>query len=610
MTLYIDLETYSPTPIKRGVYRYTEDPDFQILFAWWAIDDGPLQLADTPEAISSIPGLDGTEEIVAHNAQFERICLSRHLGYPVGKYMPPQWFEDTAAIAAAWGLPRRLKDVTKALGVALKDEAGSALIRYFCVPDRNGNRRPPEAAPDRWAEFVAYGRQDVVALREVHQALQARYGGWPGRERDVWLADQKVNDRGIRVDLDLARNAVAAASDNRERNMAEAAELTGLENPNSLAQLLDWLGGALPDLTAESVRKALAGDGLTPVQRRVLEIRQDLALTASKKFQTALDNASLDGRLRGGFQYFGAHTGRWAGRGLQLQNLPRAGFFRTNREGKKEYDGSMEQAAILDLSFGLGASDQTLKALIRPMIMGPLSVCDYSAIEARVVAWLAGEEWALEAFRAGRDIYVETARRMGGGMGRQEGKVAVLALGYGGGVGSMLALGGASLGGESTLQRIVDQWRGSNRNIVGFWRQMERAFEHGGDVGQWVRVEAIGGDRRVVLPSGRSLDYHGVRRSNGRLSFMDPRGFRVDTYGGRLTENVTQAVARDVLADALVRLDRENFRVVGHIHDEVLVEGDRYDEVSSLMTVPPEWAPGLPVAAAGVFCPGTARTEL
>ena len=600
-TLYIDIETYSTTDIKRGVYRYSEDPEFLVLMAAWAIDDDPTQVAIGHEEIAAIPHLlDGSNVVVrvAHNAQFERVCLSRLAALPVGRYLPPEAWEDTMALMAEWGYPQSLEDGAKALGAEPKDGAGKDLIRWFCQPARNGKRRLPEDHPEKWAAFVEYCRQDVDTMRDMHKRLLAKHGAWPTeQERQVWIADQKVNDRGITVDLELAAHAVEAASANTEEAKAEARAITGVENPNSPAQLLSWFGGLVPDLKVDTVRAALARDDLTADQRRVLELRQGMALTAHKKFQVALDAASPDGRLRGGFRFFGAHTGRWAGRGLQFQNMPRAGF-----SSEAEQD-----AALLDLRLGLGADPRTLKALVRPMLVGPFTVCDYSAIEARVVAWLAGEEWALEAFANGRDIYVETANRMGGGMGRKEGKVAVLALGYNGGVGSLQAMGGAALGDETVLQRIVDQWRAANRNIVRLWGRVERAFYYGGQAGEHIRVEASGSDRLVRLPSGRAVVYHQVRASrDGRLSFQDPRQrWRTDTYGGRLVENITQAVARDVLGAALVRLDEEGHQVVGHVHDEVIVEaapGSTVQAVHDVMVRPLDWSAGLPLEAAGYEC--------
>jgi DNA polymerase len=610
--LYIDIETYSPVDIKRGVYKYSEDPAFTVLMAAWALDDGPIQVAVGEDEIRRIPGLfapiDSEDvERVAHNAQFERVCLSRLGGLPVGEYLPASEWLDTMACMAEWGYPQSLKSGAQALGAAPKDEAGTRLIRLFCSPDRRGARKLPADHPDQWDEFVRYCVQDVETMRDMLHRLEAQYGAWPtSMERRIYDADQRVNDAGIRVDLALARAAIDAADRGYERDTHQAQQLTGLANPRSVQQLLAWLGGALPDLRAETVRDALDGDSLTPVQRQVLELRQSMSLTAHKKFGVALEAASPDGRLRGGFRFFSAHTGRWAGRGLQMQNLPRDGF-----------DSEAQQnAAIADTLLGADIDPHTLKSLVRPLMVGPFTVCDYSAIEARVVAWLAGEDWALEAFAAGRDIYVETARRMGGGMTRREGKIAVLALGYGGGIGSLKAMGGERLGSDQLLQQIVDQWRGANQRIVALWGLLERAFLYGGMVGDRLWVEARGEDRLVWLPSGRPLVYHGVRASRvggrQRLSFVEAKsGARRDTYGGRLAENATQAVARDVLGEALVRLDNAGARVVGHVHDEVLVEGadsGSVDWVRGIMTREPVWGEGLPLDAAGYVC-GRYRKE-
>lgn len=601
--LYMDIETYSSVDIKRGVYRYSESEDFKILMAAWAIDDDPVQISIGDENIRSIPGLtDPQVTKVSHNAAFERVCFSSFLGLPVGSYLPSEEWLDTQALMAEWGYPQSLKEGAMALGASPKDEAGSALIRWFCIPDRSGKRREPSSSPERWEQFVSYCIQDVESMRDMLHRLENRYGLWPTPEEEkIFYADQHINDTGTPVDLSLAKVAVEAAEDNRMEDELEAMALTGCKNPGSTQQLLRWFGGSLPDLKAETVRDALSRKDLySPDQIRVLELRQSMALTAHKKFQVALDASSPDGRLRGGFKFFGAHTGRWAGRGLQLQNLPRAGF-----ESVADQD-----AAIVDLKMGLGADSKTLKALVRPLLIGPFTVCDYSAIEARVVAWLAGEDWALEAFASGRDIYVETANRMGHGMTRREGKIAVLALGYNGGIGSLQAMGGDAIGGESTLQRIVDQWRSANRNIVRLWSKLERAFYYGGQAGK-LRVEVDGSDRLIRLPSGRPIVYHDVRASKvssgrSRLSFQDPKlKWRTDTYGGRLVENATQAVARDVLGSALVRLENAGYSVVGHIHDEVIVEGASKTSVADvrrIMVTPLEWSAGLPLDAAGYTC--------
>lgn len=618
--LYIDIETYCDIDLRKSnAYRYTESDQFLILMAAYAVGNDPVRVVFGPD-VFDIPGLwDPRVEKVAHNAAFERICFSqvqRELLLLEGRVDPqelkgwfirPQEWTDTQALAALAGYPQKLEQLAHALGGEQKDSAGTLLINWFCKPDRKGNRRMPEDHPEKWAQFVEYCRQDVVTLRDVHKKLPT----WPTEhEREVYLTDQRINDRGIQVDTVMAQAAIDAQEAIKPGQEQEVRDIAGIENPNSTQQMLAWLneqGVAIPDMQAKTVERFLGHD-LAPAPRRVLELRQELALVAAKKYQAALDRVNADGRLRGSFAYHGAHTGRWAGRGVQLQNLPSASLAEKDAPG--EVVDRTIAAAVLDLYLGYGADAKTLKALVRPMFTGPFTVVDYSAIEARVVAWLAGEEWALQAFRDGRDIYVETAERMGG-MTRKEGKVAVLALGYNGGIGSLRAMGAE--GSDEKLQYLVTQWRNANPAIVQFWADMQRAFRNGGQAGR-IRVEKDGRDRRVILPSGRSMVYHDVRerwvekwgQQVKQLSFQDPKPpyLRVDTYGGRLTENVTQAVARDVLAGALVSLDRAGYDVVGHVHDEVLVQGTYpVEEISEVLNDLPAWAEGLPIDAAGYTCP-------
>lgn len=595
--LYIDIETYSATDLRTaGVYRYVEDPDWRILMTAYALDDEPVRLVEGPEETAAIPGLwDPSVLKVAHNAAFERINFSMlRFGRP-GRYLPPEEYHDTMAVAAERGLPRSLAALVRAVGASEKDEAGTRLINRFSKPHA-GRRMTAEDKPEDWAAFCAYCVQDVETLRDIDRAI----GDFPTEhEREVFHTDQRINDRGIAADLQLARAAITAAEKNARRHQRELIELTGLGNPNSVAQLTKWTG--LPNLRQATVAAELQRDDLDPTLRRVLELRQDLALVASKKYLAAVNGASSDGRLRGQLRFYGAHTGRWSGRGVQLQNLPRERFT----------DAQEEAVALLDVSLSAEGDDLTLKRLVRPMFTGPFVVVDYSAIEARVVAWLAGEQWALEAFEGGRDIYVETATRMstpGNQLTRAQGKVAVLALGYNGGVNSLRVMGAD--GDDTTLQHLVRQWRRANPAIVGLWRLLERAFYAGGRAGR-LRVHAKGDVRRVILPSGRTLTYRGVHFTpdpsgrGKRAAFRDARGVMIDTYGGRLTENATQAVARDVLADALVRLDGAGWPVVGHVHDEVLVEAPpaAYDEIRALVETPPSWADGLPIAGAGYAAP-------
>jgi DNA polymerase len=587
--LLCDIETYSATDLKTaGVYAYAEDPAFEILMCGWSRDGENYSLAVGEEEILKIPGLFD-DQIVAHNAAFERICFSTLQGV---KYQDPERYIDTAAIAAANGLPRSLKALAEALHVEAKDSAGTRLINMFSKPSR-GKRIMPEDKPEAWEEFKDYCVQDVRVLVQCYRVMKDFR---TSTEKKIYYVDQRINDRGILIDRRLANLAVGQADQNTARQKEEVTLLTGVENPGSVQQLLSWFetdGYPLPDMTKETVAEHLGRTG-DPIRDRVLELRQDLALAANKKYVSALAMACRDGRVRGTLGYHGAHTGRWAGRGVQLQNLPAASF--TDDDG--EWDGEAEQAALDTLFAGGDVSAHTLKKLVRPMFTGPFTVADYAAIEARVLAWLAGEAWALQAFREGRDLYVETAKRLGSQYTRKHGKVAVLALGYQGAVNSLRVMGAD--GSDDELVTLVKAWRKTNRNIVNLWYRMDEVFWDGGRAGRFMRVEVIGDERHIVLPSDRRLIYRDVKRTrDGRLSFRDPRGFRQDTYGGRLVENVTQATARDILAEGLLRLEHAGLPVVAHVHDEVVVETAQRNRVVDLITIVPKWAPGLPLKAEG-----------
>jgi DNA polymerase len=592
--LWIDLETFSTVDLRQATpYRYAEDPRFQILMGAWSNDGKNVHIELGQERVLNIPGLfDRSVKKVAHNAPFERICISRAAGNPVGKYLHAEDWHDTQAIAAEMGYPLGLGKLSWALGADPKDEAGTRLINLFCKPNRKGQRNLPEDHPEEWLDFLFYCQQDVYTLIDVDKRL----GGWPTlNEKLAYLADQAINDAGAAIDVDLARRAVEAAESNRMEQEVEISAMTGVDNPGSQPQMMAWcrsVGLKNHDLQKETLAELLAGD-LNDDVRRVLELRQELALTASKKFASALGSVSSDGRLRGSFRFLGAHTGRWSGRGTQVQNLPRSQL-------PTETD---TEAAILDLMLGEGGDAYTLRALVRSMFLGPLTVVDYKSIEAIVLAWLAGEEWVLRAFREGRDLYVETANRMSTPdhpLNRSQGKIAVLALGYNGSVGSLRAMGAE--GSDSDLEVLVHQWRRANRHTVKLWNTMEKAFRVGGPVGEFMRVERYGKDRAIRLPSGRAIVYRKCSWGDTKASFQDRNGNRASTYGGRLTENVTQAVARDILAEALVRLVDAGYTVVGHVHDEVLVEGDDVDGVKKLMLEPPDWAVGLPIDGEGFVC--------
>lgn len=684
-TLWIDIETRSRVDLKRfGVYRYVSCPDWKILMASYSLDGSPIVTATSEEEVHDIPGLWSPKVTkVAHNAPFERINFSeftkRHRngkGLTDLGFLPPEEYHCTQVVARELGLPASLENAAKALGAAPKDSVGSYLINWFSKPQRDGTFRRPEDHPEKWAEFVAYCEQDVDTLMGIDM-LEDELGGWPSEtEREAWWADQRINDRGIAIDLDLCRKAVSMADAVTEETKEEfrATTLWEVDNPGSIPQVHAWLESEdqdLPNLRAETVEAALKGD-LPDNVRTALELRQELALAAPAKFASAL-STQVDGRLRGTLGFFGAHTGRWAGRGTQPHNLPRATFKPEGEDAeliavmkdlglnKDEIDAKeqeiidrMTEDAIRALYRG-ETNAATLKRLVRPMFtlgtdeIDAGVVVDYSAIEAVVIAWLAGEEWALQAFRDKRDIYVETAMRMGG-LTRAQGKIAVLALGYNGGAGSLKAMAGESdyfnpntgqpvhggTLGESAeadspgRQRIADAddsvlyeqfvwpWRDANSNIVNLWHKLDARFRTSGPVGDHMEFEKSNGnkDRLLRLPSGRSITYrragiqtkkkwnkHKEKWEDRRvLTFQSAHRFpgRDETYGGRLAENATQAVARDLLAEALIRLERAGLQVVAHVHDEILVQGTRdVDLVKEVMCELPAWAEGLPVDGDG-----------
>lgn len=597
--LWLDCETFSEADLKKvGVYAYAADPSFEILFCWWTTDGEEYHLAVGADEINEIPGLWNPEVTkVAHNAPFERVCFTEllRLIFPDlsdSEYLTPSpntWL-DTAAWAAALGLPRSLDKLAKALGIDPKDSAGTRLINTFCKLVR-GKRIRPEDKPLEWVEFLEYGRQDVVTLYEAHQALIAE-GEWTESEREIYYVDQIINDRGVAVDVETARAAVEAGSENQSAAAEEMQSLLNIANANSVQQVtagLTALGLPLPDLTAATVETVLQQRDLPAPQRRALELRQELALSAAKKFSVMVD-AQVDGRLRGSFRYHGAHTGRWAGALWQPHNLPR-------------HMAENPEAVIADLLMGLGASPLDLKGVIRSVILLDGVVVDYSAIEARIIGWYAGETWLLDAFRAGKDPYVEQAVLMGPQYNRSHGKVAVLALGFQGAVGALQVMG--ATGTEEELLAQVKAYRKTNPNIVQFWYDLDDAFKRGGEAGR-IYVERFGDrrqHRKMYLPSGRALTYRSVAvNSDGEISFTDHRGVRTYTYGGRLAENATQAGARDILAAALVRLHNAGYEIVGHVHDEAMVQNTTdVETISRIMCELPDWAEGLPLAAEGAF---------
>ena len=670
--MFIDFETYSSVNLRDcGAYPYMASPDFAPLIMTYRYGvDGQTKIAQGEAEIKwALRGLNEREHVtfVAHNANFERLVLSRIFGYAPGTFIPPERFIDTMALGRSLGFPGSLADLSRALHVEEKDSAGTALIAMFCVPSKKtGRASTPEERPEEWAAFCRYAIQDVDTMVEVYTELTTRYGGFPKGEREVWNADQRINDRGILVDAELAVRCMDIAAVVKDLHQQHMGKISGIANPNSTAQVLKWVQARLLDagvvvlpegwntIHMENVirvsqgEKAILPDPVpvfadtgellnsmdkasvayllsrTDIPRDVrtfLEERAASNAASVAKFKAMMNRLGVGNRVRGTLQYFGAHTGRWAGRGVQLQNLPSV------TAGDDEKTQEFVDRVMNEPAENFSISE--LKPLIRGALMAPagqtLTVCDYSAIEARVLAWLAGEEWVLEAFRAGRDIYIETAARMfhvpyeEAKPLRKKGKVAVLALGYGGGINALKAMGAE--GTDAELEEIKQTYRAANPRITKFWADMDRAMRNrSGRVGEYITVHPKpNGLVTIKLPSGRELFYHKLHFRTVRkfdkeveaLHFLDPKSHRavIPTYGGRLTENVTQAVARDVLANALVNLDRENVPVVAHVHDEVIAEGGvTVERMKELMgagwgnPLAPPWAEGLPLAAEGYYC--------
>lgn len=630
--LHLDIETYSTVDLKKNtVYRYVEDEHWMILICSWCIGQGEIHTAYGHEEISGIPGLfDPAVKKVAHNSDFERINFSALKGLPVGTYIDPEEYIDTAVLASLWGYPRSLKGFCKVVGGEAKDEAGGRLINMFSVPNRKGRRTLPEERPADWDAYVEYNRQDVISMRDNIYRLGK---GFPSAEEyEAWITATKINDRGIKIDTALAGAAHRQYEKNKARDLARVKEITGLANPNSVQQFKGWLadqGFEMESIDKAHVAELLERDDLPSEVREAIECKQLAALSAATKYVIAQGSTNSDGRLRGTIKYSNANTGRFTGVTLSPHNLPRDHF--TDAEG--EHDTEAEQEAIDRLLAGVHVGSEDLKKLVRPLLVGPFTVSDYSAIEARLTAWAAGEDSVLESFRNGEDIYVATAERMGGekaGFDRQRGKSATLGCGFGGGAGALLNLGGAKIYPKGTpddviwkgLSSLVETWRVAHPHIVSWWKQVHTAFDRGGPASNRipVDVEIVGNDRYVWLPSGRALVYHNCRREyvqpkdrNGRPLPYRRRAWVCDAVVGNGTqrrivggptqvENIIQAIGRDLLTHALVNVDRAGFRTVTHVHDEIVTEttgGLTVERLSSLMCDTPDWAAGLPIQAAG-----------
>ena len=654
-SLSLDLETYSDLNLaKCGVYKYAESPAFEILLFGYAVDGGPVQVVDLAQG-ESIPEeiLDAlTDDTVtkwAFNANFERVCLSRHLTdlgrsldpfhdqHPLSqecaRFLNPAGWKCSMVWSAYLGLPLSLEGVGAVLNLDnQKMKEGRELIRYFCVPCKetktNGGRTRnlPQHALDKWNLFKSYNKRDV----EVEMAIQQRLQKYPVPEK-VWEEyhlDQEINDRGIAIDLELARQAVALDAQSRESLMAALKERTGLENPNSVLQMLDWLEqhGMKTDSLGKKNVQELLKTAQEPL-RSVLLLRQKLAKSSVKKYQAMEMTACKDGRARGMFQFYGANrTGRFAGRHIQLQNLPQNHLPDLSEARELVRQGNYKALDMLYESIP-DVLSQLIRTALVPREGMKFVVSDFSAIEARVISWLAGERWKSEAFAAGKDIYCSTASQMFGvpvvkhginGNLRQKGKIAELACGYGGSVGALKAMGALDMGiPEEELGNLVQSWRSANPHIVDFWWQVDGAVKTAikQRVPVWVnniRFFCQSGMLFIELPSGRRLSYVkpqiGGNKFGGESVTYEGIGTtkkweRLESYGPKFVENIVQGTARDILCYAMQTL--RHCAIVGHVHDELIIECPKDTSVDAIceeMGRTPPWAEGLLLRADGYEC--------
>ena len=638
----IDIETYSSNDLKScGVYKYVEAPDFTILLFAYSVDRGPVTCCDfaqgetLPENVVEAlrdPGVVKT----AFNAAFERVCISHYFGWPL---MDPAQWRCTMVRAARMGLPLSLGQCGEVLRLADgKMKEGAALIRYFSVPNR-GKRHLPADAPDRWEVFKKYCIRDV----EVEQAILAKVRRLeiPAFDEELYTVDQRINDRGVMIDAQMVVNAARFDDDYKAELLKEAQQISGMENPNSPAQIKQYIHQAT-GLPIQSLNKKDLDDiekqlKYWPKPRRVLEIRREMGKTSNKKYPAMLQCVCQDGRIHGLLQFCGAaRTGRWAGRLVQIQNLPQ------NHLQDLDYARQLVKAGDLaDFELNYSNPTQVLSELIRTAFIAKpgctFHVCDFSAIEARVIAWIAGENWVLDVFRKGGDIYCATASQMFGvpvekhGANaelRQKGKIAVLALGYGGGIGALENMGGSKMGlTEREEKEIIQKWRDANSRIVKFWATVEAAAMKALKTGEsttihrGIEVAKRWGMLTITLPSGRIVCYPRARIGTeygdswrGDHEIIEYEGLNqttkkweaIRTYGGKLTENIVQSVARDILGIVILRAEAAGLKIVFHIHDEIVVEaepGQTLEDVTTIFSQPIDWCKDLPLKGAGYTTP-------
>ncbi|MFI3175659.1 MAG: DNA polymerase [Bacillota bacterium] len=640
-TLAIDIETYSSVDlIKSGVYKYVSAPDFSILLFAYAYDDEDIQIVDLTSGIlpqSVLFDLQNSDvKKTAYNALFERVCINRQFNL----HLPIEQWECTSVHSSVLGLPSSLERVAEHLGLAdQKDKKGSALIKYFSVPCKATQtncyrtRNLPEHDMEKWEQFKAYCLQDVAVERELRNLL----GEFPmtEKEKELYHLDQKINDRGIRIDLTLAKAAIQLNEELEAEIKNEICEITGMQNANSIIQMKNWIEDRL-DTTLKSVDKESLSKLLQSTEddtiKKVLGLKQSIGKTSVKKYNAML-KSEVGGVVRGVLQFYGAsRTGRWAGRMVQVHNLPRnyLSDLDTARDTVK-----IKSLQWFDFLYGEEKLQSTLSELVRTALVphgreNVFVVADFSAIEARVLAWLCKEEWRLDVFKTHGKIYEASASEMfhvpiaeigKGSPLRQKGKIAELALGYGGSTGALISMGALEQGVlEEELQTLVKSWRSANQNITKFWKTIEKACIKVVEKNTVETVACLTISMRnailfIQLPSGRALAYQKphIKENQfgskalfyGGMNQTSKKWETVSTFGGKLTENIVQAIARDCLAESLFAVDKNGYDIIFHVHDEIIVECKKAEATAVLnglekrMGAEIPWAKGLPLKAEG-----------
>ena len=636
--LSMDIECFSDVDlIKCGVYAYADSPAFEILLFAYSFDGGETQIIDLAQG-EKLPAevedaiFDVSVTKTAYNANFERTCLSKYFG----RYIPPESWHCSAVQAAMLALPRSLEDVGRVLGLdEQKMKEGKELIRYFCVPCKptkaNGGRTRnlPCHAPEKWELFKTYCKRDV----DVEKSIRRKLHNFPipESEMELYRLDQRINDRGVLVDMELVRNAVSCERLHKEVVTKRAYELTGLENPNSVAQLKGWLGDM--GMEAESLSKKAVAEMIAETDGEVeelLRLRLMLAKTSVKKYEAIERSACSDGRVHGMLMFYGANrSGRWSGKNVQLHNLPKN--YLPDLELARDL---VKQGRFEDIELLYDSTPNVLSELIRTAFIPKpgcrFVVADFSAIEARVLAWLSGEQWRLDVFTSHGKIYEASASSMfhvpmeeitKGSPLRQKGKLAELGLGFGGASGALVSMGALDMGlTEEELPPLVAAWRKANPHITQFWWDVDAAAIKAVTEKQKTKVgkiifEYMSGILFITLPSGRKLSYVKPRMAVNRFGrdgltyegiSENKKWSRIETYGPKLVENIVQGTARDLLAEAMLRVEKKGYPIVMHCHDEIIAEVPEgigsVDEMCEIMAVQPEWAEGLPLRADGYQC--------